>query len=158
MTSQIVSPGRPAAPGSRATVVALPTAALAAALVRSLHFAPPPAGAAGLDVTGAGEVAAGLLASGVALPVGDDAGVEVAAVPASGSRTSSAGWREREPGYYIVAEGRQELERKLAYAVPWNQRLARWTRAAGIGGYVGSIAAFVVDNVQRTREAMSPFL
>jgi len=67
-----------------------------------------------------------------------------ASVPTSGSCTSSAGWRERDPGYYIVAEGRQELERKLKYAVPWNQRLARWTRAAGIGGYVGSIAALSV--------------
>ncbi|MEA3106582.1 MAG: cyclic beta,2-glucan synthetase [Gammaproteobacteria bacterium] len=60
-------------------------------------------------------------------------------------RTSNSGTgdacREHEPGYYIVAEGRQELERELAYAVPWNQRLARWTRAAGIGGYVCSITA-----------------
>jgi cyclic beta-1,2-glucan synthetase len=67
-----------------------------------------------------------------------------AALPTQGPRTSSAGWREHEPGFYLVAEGRQELERELAYTVPWNQLLARWTRAAGIGGYVGSIAALSV--------------
>jgi len=46
-----------------------------------------------------------------------------------------------EPGYYLVAAGRAELERELAYRIPWNQRLARWTRAAGVAGYAGGIAA-----------------
>ncbi len=67
-----------------------------------------------------------------------------AAVPTSSPSTSSAGRREHESGYYLVAEGRRALERELGYAAPWNQRLARWTRAAGIGGYVGSIAALSV--------------
>ena len=46
-----------------------------------------------------------------------------------------------EPGYYLVSDGRAELERELAYRIPWGQRLARWTRAGGIGGYAGGIAA-----------------
>ena len=46
-----------------------------------------------------------------------------------------------EPGYYLVAEGRAELEAELAYRIPWNQRFARLTRAAGVHGYAGSIAA-----------------
>jgi cyclic beta-1,2-glucan synthetase len=49
-----------------------------------------------------------------------------------------------EPGYYLVSRGRAELERELAYRIPWNQRLARWTRAAGVAGYGGSIAALSV--------------
>jgi cyclic beta-1,2-glucan synthetase len=49
-----------------------------------------------------------------------------------------------EPGYYLVAAGRPELERALAYRIPWNQRLARWTRAAGVAGYAGSIAVLSI--------------
>jgi len=45
-----------------------------------------------------------------------------------------------EPGYYLVSDGRAGLERELAYRIPWSQRLARWTRAGGIGGYAGGIA------------------
>jgi cyclic beta-1,2-glucan synthetase len=46
-----------------------------------------------------------------------------------------------EPGYYLVSAGRAALERELAYRIPWSQRLARGTRAGGIGGYAGGIAA-----------------
>ena len=45
-----------------------------------------------------------------------------------------------EPGYYLVSAGRAQLERELAYRIPWDQRLARWTRAGGILGYAGGIA------------------
>ena len=45
-----------------------------------------------------------------------------------------------EPGYYLVSAGRAQLERELAYRIPWSQRLARWTRAAGVLGYGGGIA------------------
>jgi cyclic beta-1,2-glucan synthetase len=55
-------------------------------------------------------------------------------------RAASARPREHEPGYYLVAEGRPALERELAYAVPWNQRVARATRAAGLAGYIGCVA------------------
>ncbi len=49
-----------------------------------------------------------------------------------------------EPGYYLVSDGRPELERELGYRVPWGRRLGRWTRAAGVLGYSGSIAALSV--------------
>jgi cyclic beta-1,2-glucan synthetase len=45
-----------------------------------------------------------------------------------------------EPGYYLVSAGRAQLEQELGYRIPWNQRLARWTRAAGVLGYEGGIA------------------
>ncbi len=49
-----------------------------------------------------------------------------------------------EPGYYLVSAGRSELEAELAYRIPWNQRFARWTRAAGVHGYAGGIAVLSV--------------
>jgi len=49
-----------------------------------------------------------------------------------------------EPGYYLIDEGRLELERELNYRVPWSQRLARWTRATGVAGYAGGIAALSI--------------
>ncbi len=45
-----------------------------------------------------------------------------------------------EPGYYLVSDGRRELERELAYRIPLNQWLARWTCAAGVSGYATAIA------------------
>ena len=40
--------------------------------------------------------------------------------------------------------GRAELEQELAYRIPWIERLARWTRAAGTSGYAGVIAGLCV--------------
>ena len=45
-----------------------------------------------------------------------------------------------EPGFYLASAGRPELERELGYRIPWSQRLARGTRAAGVLGYAGGIA------------------
>jgi cyclic beta-1,2-glucan synthetase len=68
-----------------------------------------------------------------------------AAQRAATLRTAGAGRPESqhalEPGYYLVSAGRTDLERELAYRIPWNQRLARWTRATGVLGYAGGIAA-----------------
>ncbi|GAC1672508.1 MAG: glucoamylase family protein [Steroidobacteraceae bacterium] len=49
-----------------------------------------------------------------------------------------------EPGYYLVSAGRADLERELGYRIPWNQRIARGTRAAGVLGYAGGIAALSI--------------
>ncbi len=49
-----------------------------------------------------------------------------------------------EPGYFLVAAGRAQLERELAYRIPWNQRIARYTRAAGVWGLAGTITALSV--------------
>jgi cyclic beta-1,2-glucan synthetase len=66
---------------------------------------------------------------------------------AEGLGTGPGAHRSRhalEPGYYLVSEGRLELERELDYRVPWNQRMARWTRATGVAGYAGGIALLSV--------------
>ena len=49
-----------------------------------------------------------------------------------------------EPGYYLVSDGRSVLETELGYRIPWDQRFARWTRAAGVRGYGGSIAVLSI--------------
>jgi cyclic beta-1,2-glucan synthetase len=59
---------------------------------------------------------------------------------AGGAAGSSNGRHALEPGYYLVSAGRAALEQELAYRIPWNQRIARWTRAAGVAGYGGGIA------------------
>ena len=48
--------------------------------------------------------------------------------------------RERDPGYYLVSSGRRALEAALGYRAPVRGWPARATAAAGIGGYLGSIA------------------
>ncbi len=60
---------------------------------------------------------------------------------ASGLGADRTAPRSAIPGYYLVCDGRLQLERELQYRVPWGQRLERWTRAAGLSGYVGGIAA-----------------
>ena len=52
--------------------------------------------------------------------------------------------RAAEPGYWLVSEGRVELERELNYRVPFTQRWARGARSAGVLGYAGSIAALSI--------------
>ena len=61
-----------------------------------------------------------------------------------GRRSASVPQHELEPGYYLVSEGRFALERELRYSIPWNQRIARWTRASGVLGYGGGIAVLSV--------------
>jgi cyclic beta-1,2-glucan synthetase len=62
----------------------------------------------------------------------------------AGERADASGAPEAphtlEPGYYLVSDGRAELERDLGYRIPWSQRIERGMRAAGVGGYAGSIA------------------
>jgi cyclic beta-1,2-glucan synthetase len=51
---------------------------------------------------------------------------------------------EEDPGYYIVAGGRREFERRLGFRVPLRIRIRRAYRAYAIAGYVGTIAALTV--------------
>jgi cyclic beta-1,2-glucan synthetase len=51
------------------------------------------------------------------------------------------GRAEEDPGYYIVAGGRRDFERRLGFRVPLRIRLRRAYRAHAITGYLGGIAA-----------------
>ncbi len=47
---------------------------------------------------------------------------------------------QREPGYYLIANGRRAFEKEIGFRVPMGEWLGRITRHAGIAGYVGGIA------------------
>jgi cyclic beta-1,2-glucan synthetase len=63
--------------------------------------------------------------------------IEVARTAVRLARDNGA---EADPGYYIVARGRRELERRLEYRVPFTVRLRRAYRAQAMLGYLGGIA------------------
>jgi cyclic beta-1,2-glucan synthetase len=67
-----------------------------------------------------------------------------AAAPGGAAKDTPVPQHALEPGYYLVSLGRPELERELAYRIPWNQRVARWTRAAGVAGYGGGVACLSI--------------
>jgi cyclic beta-1,2-glucan synthetase len=48
--------------------------------------------------------------------------------------------RKRDPGYYLIAAGRQAFETSLGFRVPMRAWLVRATTAGGIFGYAGLIA------------------
>ncbi len=48
--------------------------------------------------------------------------------------------REHHPGYYLISEGRHALEGKLGFHAPVRDWIARANAAAGIKGYLGTIA------------------
>ncbi len=64
--------------------------------------------------------------------------VDVARAAVRLARNNGAG---EDPGYYIVAGGRREFERRLEYRVPFRVRLRRAYRAHAMLGYLGGIAA-----------------
>ncbi|MGA9724355.1 MAG: glucoamylase family protein [Candidatus Binatus sp.] len=48
--------------------------------------------------------------------------------------------REHHPGFYLISEGRHALEAKLGFRAPVGDWIARANKAAGIKGYLGTIA------------------
>ncbi len=48
--------------------------------------------------------------------------------------------REHHPGYYLISEGRHALEARLGFRAPVRDWIARANAAAGIKGYLGTIA------------------
>ena len=48
--------------------------------------------------------------------------------------------REHHPGYYLISEGRHSLEAQLGFRAPVRDWIARANAAAGITGYLGTIA------------------
>jgi len=55
--------------------------------------------------------------------------------------TGVADFRRRDPGYHLIAAGRPAFEAAIGYRPALPVRLGQWTRALGIGGYAGTIAA-----------------
>ncbi len=58
--------------------------------------------------------------------------------------------RQEDPGYYLIAQGRQGFERTLGFRVPMKQWLVRANAAVGISGYLGMIAIITAAIVAAT--------
>jgi cyclic beta-1,2-glucan synthetase len=56
------------------------------------------------------------------------------------SHDSASPRREQQPGYYLIANGRRALEAEIGFRLSVRQRLVRAYTAAGILGYLGTIA------------------
>lgn len=48
--------------------------------------------------------------------------------------------RHRDPGYYLIGQGRRPLERKLGYRAPLKDWLVRANAAVGVSGYLAIVA------------------
>ena len=62
------------------------------------------------------------------------------AAPSGGEVESSLAARRRDPGYYLIADGRSAFERALHVRVPLAGRLRRADVRAGASGYLGTLA------------------
>ena len=62
------------------------------------------------------------------------------AAPAGPGRDAATVRREQDPGYYLISRGRQTVEQGLGFRAPLSEWIARANAAAGILGYLGTIA------------------
>ncbi|HSG76023.1 MAG TPA: glucoamylase family protein [Burkholderiales bacterium] len=75
------------------------------------------------------------LARGARRPELEIAQAALAAAAAAGTA------REKDPGYHLIARGRRAFEASIGYRAPVRSWPGRFSRALGIGGYVGVVAA-----------------
>jgi cyclic beta-1,2-glucan synthetase len=50
--------------------------------------------------------------------------------------------RKQDPGYYLIAKGRKQIEKQIGFRAPVKDWLIRASLAAGISGYLATIAMF----------------
>ena len=63
-----------------------------------------------------------------------------ARLPTGPGRDAATVRREQDPGYYLISRGRQAVEQELGFRAPLSEWIARANAAAGIPGYLGTIA------------------
>ncbi len=68
-----------------------------------------------------------------------DTARRVSAGPTTGGATSSP--PPREPGCYLIGDGRRELERQLGYRASWRERAVRAISQLGVAGYATLVFA-----------------
>lgn len=78
------------------------------------------------------------------LDITHDVIATAAAAEVSGAPDSTSSSRLREPGYYLIANGRRTFERRVGFRSPSSQWASRSIIRAGIGGYVASVALLTV--------------
>ncbi|HEX2707836.1 MAG TPA: hypothetical protein VHM66_07500, partial [Solirubrobacterales bacterium] len=69
------------------------------------------------------------------------AAVAMAGAAPVDAATPSVAARLRDPGYYLVSDGRPEFERHIGVRVPFRWRLRRAFVCRATGGYLGTLAA-----------------
>jgi cyclic beta-1,2-glucan synthetase len=62
------------------------------------------------------------------------------AAPEGPNRDGATARRQHDPGYYLISRGLHAVEKELGFRAPIRDWIARATAAAGIIGYVGTIA------------------
>ena len=62
------------------------------------------------------------------------------AAPEGPGRDATTARREHDPGYYLISRGLHAFERELGFRAPIGDWIARANAAAGIVGYIGTIA------------------
>ena len=60
--------------------------------------------------------------------------------PRPRAATARTARREQDPGYYLISKGRHALEKELGFRAPISDWMVRANAAAGILGYLGTIA------------------
>lgn len=63
------------------------------------------------------------------------------AAPEGPNRDGATARREHDPGYYLISRGRHAIEKELGFRAPVRDWIVRANAAAGILGYLGTIAA-----------------
>ncbi len=58
--------------------------------------------------------------------------------------------RERDPGYYLIAQGRRSFEKEIGFRVPAKGWLVRANAVVGISGYLGIVAVITAGIVGAT--------
>jgi cyclic beta-1,2-glucan synthetase len=70
--------------------------------------------------------------------------IEVAQAAVNAARQAASvkpgAHRENDPGFYLIARGRQAFEARLGFRVPLKTRIFRASAGCGVYGYVGTIA------------------
>ena len=61
------------------------------------------------------------------------------ATSASDERATTSTGRDRDPGYYLIAAGRPQLEQQLGCRISWTERLRRAYARSVTVGYLGSL-------------------
>ncbi len=80
-----------------------------------------------------------------AVQAAEQAGRDAKSGTATGAlKDEAAAARSADPGYYLIAKGRQAFEATIRYRVPLSSRLVRANTAVGVSGYLGIVAVVTV--------------
>jgi cyclic beta-1,2-glucan synthetase len=62
------------------------------------------------------------------------------AVDAGSNGSAGVDDRRKDPGYYLISDGRRAFEREIGFQIDWRRRILRLYVRAAVPGYLGTIA------------------